>query len=53
MPAKKTSLVDWQRSTQALDQGKYSSINRSLAIMCGVDLRLISIVNGRGFKDFA
>ena len=49
---KQTSLVEWQRSTQALGQGKYSSINRSLAIMCGVDLRPISIVNGRGFKDF-
>ena len=35
----------------ALGHGKYSAINRSIALMCAVDMRPISIVNGNGFKN--
>lgn len=49
---RQTSLVNWQRSTLALGQGKYQCITKSLAAMCAVDMRPLSIVNGAGFQRF-
>ena len=49
---RQSSLIAWQKSKCALGQGKYVSINRSLAVMCCVDMRPLSIVKGRGFKEF-
>ena len=48
---RQSSLIAWQKSKCALGQGKYVSINRSLAVMCCVDMRPLSIVKGRGFKE--
>ena len=49
---RQTSLVAWQKSRQALGKGKYERINKSLAMMCALDLRSISIVDGTGFQRF-
>ena len=49
---RQTSLAAWHKSATALGQGKYTAINRSLAVMCGVDLRPMNIANGRGFREF-
>ena len=37
---------------ELLSKQKYERINKALAVMCGSDLRPISIVNGRGFQTF-
>ena len=49
---RQSSLVAWQKSRQALGQGKYEAINRKLAAMCARDLRPIGIVDSVGFREF-
>ena len=49
---RQTSLVAWQKSRQALGKGKYERINKSLVMMCALDLRSISIFDGTGFQRF-
>ena len=48
---RQSSLLQYTKSNMALGHGKYSAINRSIALMCAVDMRPISIVNGNGFKN--
>ena len=43
---KQSSLFQYVKSTMALGHGKCLAINRSIAVMCVVDMRPMSIVNG-------
>jgi len=49
---RQTTLMEYHRSRQTISKTKYESLNMDLALMCAVDLRPMSIVDGRGFKKF-
>ena len=49
---KQSTLLDFNKSRKKLTKQTYESMNRSLAIFCALDLRPISLVEGRGFKQF-
>ena len=51
--SRQVSLTSFHASKQTLSKGKYEELNRSLALMCALDLRPINLVSGRGFRAFA
>ena len=46
------SMMDYHRSKLVLTDQKYQALNKDLALMCATDLRPLSIVAGKGFKQF-
>ena len=49
---RQTTLSAWHSSVKELSKPKYQSLNRSLAVMCALDLRPMSRVEGKGFRYF-
>ena len=50
---RQTTLAEFHRSKASLPPKKYEKICSSIAYMCAVDLRPLSIVHGIGFQKFA
>ena len=51
--SRQTSLKLFNKSRAALGKSKHEQLNRSLAWMCAVDLRPISVVTGEGFRRYS
>ncbi len=49
---KQKSMTDYQQSKRVLGGDMYNRLNRALALACAVDLRPISMVEVRGFRNF-
>ncbi|XP_076320105.1 uncharacterized protein LOC143230441 [Tachypleus tridentatus] len=49
---RQTSLKGWHTSVRALGKETVEEITRALALMCAIDIRPTSIVEGEGFRNF-
>ena len=49
---RQTTIGQYHAAKQALSKDRYNSITRSLALMCAIDLRPVSMIQCKGFINY-
>ena len=50
--SRQQTLLDFNKKKRSMSSDRYNTVTRSLALACALDLRPISLVAGKGFRNF-